>query len=242
MGAQDATGAMFGPVSAVIPAVKDTLDPKSKGAPGRAAAAAYLARDLEPYVIALLEWALADDNQFVRLEAAKGLGQRGNAGSAAKLQPLLDDPTRWCAILPPPRLSASTIGAARTGSRRRPRGSCHFVETPQTVILLMLKRLTGRAANLFGCGYRSISILSLVRRFLNKIRSRNSIRKPIVLVPLSTPGGFADPALFSGVLHFRSPDKTASPSGQLQCKPRPPQSGSRQTCSGSAGPLFSRRT
>jgi HEAT repeat protein len=91
MGAQDATGAMFGPASLVFPAVKDTLDLKGKGAPGRAAAAAYLARDPDPYAIPLLEWALKDDNQFVRLEAARGLAERGNAGSIAKLQPLLDD-------------------------------------------------------------------------------------------------------------------------------------------------------
>jgi HEAT repeat protein len=92
MGAQDATGAMFGPASLAIPAIKDTLDLKSKGAPGRAAAAAFLARDPDPYAITLLEWALGDDNQFVRLEAAKGLGQRGNAGSIPKLQDLLNDP------------------------------------------------------------------------------------------------------------------------------------------------------
>lgn len=91
MGAQDATGAMFGPASIVFPAVKDTLDLKGKGAPGRAAAAAYLARDPDPYAIALLEWALNDDNQFVRLEAARGLAERGNKGSIAKLQPLLED-------------------------------------------------------------------------------------------------------------------------------------------------------
>jgi len=92
MGAQDATGAMFGPASIAIPAIKDTLDLKGKGAPGRASAAAYLARDPDPYAIALLEWALADDNEFVRLEAAKGLGQRGNSGSISKLQTLLADP------------------------------------------------------------------------------------------------------------------------------------------------------
>jgi HEAT repeat protein len=92
MGAQDATGAMFGPASFAIPAVKDALELRSKGAPGRAAAAAYLARDPDPYAITLLEWALADDNQFVRLEAAKALGQRGNSGSIPKLQALLDDP------------------------------------------------------------------------------------------------------------------------------------------------------
>jgi len=89
MGAEDATGAMFGPVSIVLPAVKDSLDLKGKGAPGRAAAAAYLSKDPEPYAIQLLEWGLGDDNQFVRIEAAKGLGQRGNSGSIARLQPLL---------------------------------------------------------------------------------------------------------------------------------------------------------
>jgi HEAT repeat protein len=91
MGAQDATGAMFGPVAVVFPAVKDSLDLKSKGAPGRAAAAAYLSRDPEPYAISLLEWGLKDDNQFVRIEAAKGLGQRGNSGSISKLEPLLSE-------------------------------------------------------------------------------------------------------------------------------------------------------
>ena len=59
--------------------------------PGRAAAAAYLAKDPDPYAVTLLEWALGDDSSFVRVEAAKGLGQRGNAASVAKLVPLLQD-------------------------------------------------------------------------------------------------------------------------------------------------------
>jgi len=88
MGSEDAAGAMFGPASMVIPAVKDTADLKSKGTPGRAAAVAYLAKYPDPYAIELLEWALEDDNQFVRLEAAKGLGERGNAASIQKLQGL----------------------------------------------------------------------------------------------------------------------------------------------------------
>jgi HEAT repeat protein len=90
-GAQDATGAMFGPVSLAIPAAKDLIDLKDKGAPGRAAAAAYLSKDPDPYAVALLEWALNDDQALVRLEGAKGLGQRGNLQSAAKLEPLLKD-------------------------------------------------------------------------------------------------------------------------------------------------------
>jgi len=88
MGSEDAAGAMFGPASMVIPAIKDTTALKSKGAPGRAAAVAYIAKYPDDYAVQLLEWALEDDNQFVRLEAAKGLGERGNAGSIQKLQGL----------------------------------------------------------------------------------------------------------------------------------------------------------
>jgi HEAT repeat protein len=91
MGSEDAAGSMFGPASMVIPAVKDTTDLKSKGAPGKAAAVAYLAKYPDPYAVQLLEWALDDDNQFVRLEAAKALGDRGNSGSIQKLNKLLDD-------------------------------------------------------------------------------------------------------------------------------------------------------
>jgi HEAT repeat protein len=82
---------MFGPASMVIPAIKDTTDLKGKGAPGKAAAVAYLAKYPDPYAIQLLEWALNDDNQFVRLEAAKALGNRGNSGSIAKLESLYFD-------------------------------------------------------------------------------------------------------------------------------------------------------
>jgi HEAT repeat protein len=91
MGAEDATGAMFGPAAMGITAVKDTASLHSKGTPGRAAAAAYLARDPDPYAITLIEWALTDDNQFVRMEAARALGQRGNSESIPKLQAALND-------------------------------------------------------------------------------------------------------------------------------------------------------
>jgi HEAT repeat protein len=91
MGVEDATGAMFGPAAMGIEAARETSDLHAKGAPGRAAAAAYLAKDPDPYAVTLLEWALADDSSYVRVEAAKGLGQRGNAESIAKLVPLLQD-------------------------------------------------------------------------------------------------------------------------------------------------------
>jgi HEAT repeat protein len=67
------------------------LSLQQKGAPGRAAAAAYLAKDPDPYAVTLLEWALGDDNHLVRAEAAKALGERGNAESIGKLEPLLRD-------------------------------------------------------------------------------------------------------------------------------------------------------
>jgi HEAT repeat protein len=91
MGAEDATGAMFGPAAMGFTAAKDAVALKGSGTPGRAAAAAYLAKDPDPYAVTLLEWALGDGNQFVRVEAAKSLGARGNAASIAKLQPLLKD-------------------------------------------------------------------------------------------------------------------------------------------------------
>jgi HEAT repeat protein len=88
MGSQDAIGAMFGPASMVIPAIKNTTDLQGKGTPGRAAAVAYLAKYPDRYAVDLLEWALKDDNRFIRLEAAKDLGGRGDAGSIPKLEAL----------------------------------------------------------------------------------------------------------------------------------------------------------
>ncbi|HVW08359.1 MAG TPA: HEAT repeat domain-containing protein [Bryobacteraceae bacterium] len=88
MGSEDAVGAMFGPASMVIPAIKDTADLQGKGTPGRAAAVAYLAKYPNPYAVDVLEWALKDDNRFIRLEAAKDLGDRGDAGSIPKLEAL----------------------------------------------------------------------------------------------------------------------------------------------------------
>ncbi|HXE61930.1 MAG TPA: HEAT repeat domain-containing protein [Bryobacteraceae bacterium] len=88
MGSQDAVGAMFGPASMVIPAIRDTTALQGKGTPGRAAAVAYLAKYPDPYAVNLLEWALKDDNQFIRLEAAKDLGDRGDSGSIPKLEAL----------------------------------------------------------------------------------------------------------------------------------------------------------
>jgi HEAT repeat protein len=91
MGVEDATGTMFAPGAMGIMAARDAVALRGKGAPGRAAAAAYVAKEPDAYAVTLLEWALGDDNSLVRVEAAKGLGERGNSGSVAKLQPLLQD-------------------------------------------------------------------------------------------------------------------------------------------------------
>lgn len=88
MGSQDAIGAMFGPASIVIPAIRNTTALQGKGTPGRAAAVAYLAKYPDPYAVDLLEWALKDENQFIRLEAVKDLGERGDAASIPKLEAL----------------------------------------------------------------------------------------------------------------------------------------------------------
>ena len=93
MGVTEATGAMFGPASYAIVAVREAIKDKKgdNAAPGRAAAAAVLSKDKDPYAITLLEWALGDSNWAVRVAAAKGVGERGNQDSIAKLVPLLSD-------------------------------------------------------------------------------------------------------------------------------------------------------
>jgi HEAT repeat protein len=91
MGAEDAVGTMFGPAGMGLTAITEVAHLKSKGAPARAAAAAYIAKDPDPYAITLLEWALADDSRWVRIEAAKGVGLRGNGASIPLLEPLLKD-------------------------------------------------------------------------------------------------------------------------------------------------------
>ena len=89
MGAEEATGALFGPASMGLVVAHDVL--KDGGAAGRAIAANYLAKDSDPYALALLEWALGDSNWGVRAAAARGVGEHGNAASIPKLEPVLND-------------------------------------------------------------------------------------------------------------------------------------------------------
>jgi len=64
---------------------------KDGGSPGRTAAVAAIAKDPDPYVVALLEWALADKSWAVRAAVVKALGERGNQNTISKLVPLLRD-------------------------------------------------------------------------------------------------------------------------------------------------------
>jgi HEAT repeat protein len=93
MGVSEAAG-VLGPAGIAVQAVKEALKEAkgtSSGIPGRALAAEVLGKDSDPYALNLLEWALGDDNWAVRVAVCKALGERGNDGTIAKLQPLLND-------------------------------------------------------------------------------------------------------------------------------------------------------
>jgi len=93
MGAKEATGVVFAPASIGIVAIHEALKESRNdpGAPGRAAAAAILGKDPDPYSLVLLEWALGDKSWAVRVAVAKALGERGNEQTIQKLSPLLSD-------------------------------------------------------------------------------------------------------------------------------------------------------
>src|SRR5262249_36501104 len=93
MGLKEATGVFLGPASVSVDAVHEAMKEakKDSGSPGRAAAAAILAKDPDPYSLVLLEWGIGDNNWAVRVAVAKALGERGNQQSMAKLSPLLSD-------------------------------------------------------------------------------------------------------------------------------------------------------
>ena len=93
MGLSEASG-MLGPAGIAVEAVKEALKEAkgvSSGIPGRAIAAEVLGKDSDPYALTLLEWSLGDNNWAVRVAVCKALGERGNDGTIAKLQPMLND-------------------------------------------------------------------------------------------------------------------------------------------------------
>jgi HEAT repeat protein len=93
MGVKEASGTFLGPGSMGIDAIQEAMKEakKDSAAPGRAAAAAILGKDPDPYSLVLLEWGLSDSNWAVRVAVAKALGERGNQQTIVKLSPLLSD-------------------------------------------------------------------------------------------------------------------------------------------------------
>jgi len=124
MGAKEGAGIFFGPAGAAISAIQEAMkeNKKDSGAAGRAAAAAILAKDPDPYSLTLLDWALGDSNWAVRVAVAKALGERGDQHSAVLLSPLLSDPhhaVRYMAAASIVRLSlkVSNTSASNNGSQ-----------------------------------------------------------------------------------------------------------------------------
>ena len=93
MGVSEVSG-ILGPAGIAIQAATEAMKEAkgvSGGIPGRALAAEVLGKDSDPYALTLLEWALDDNNWAVRVAVCKALGERGNDGTIAKLQPMLND-------------------------------------------------------------------------------------------------------------------------------------------------------
>jgi HEAT repeat protein len=93
MGVSEVSG-ILGPAGIAIQAATQAMKEAkgvSGGIPGRALAAEVLGKDSDPYALTLLEWALGDNNWAVRVAVCKALGERGNDGTIAKLQPMLND-------------------------------------------------------------------------------------------------------------------------------------------------------
>lgn len=122
MGAQGASGALLGPGSIAITAIREAVkDTKGDtGAPGRAEAANELAKDQDAYALTLLQWALGDQNWAVRVAVTKALGERGNQDTIPKLSALLTDAhhaVRYMAAASMIRLSDNATSASRASLR-----------------------------------------------------------------------------------------------------------------------------
>ena len=117
MGAESATGAVLPPASMGLDAARQIMALYDNGAPGRASAVDYIAKDPEPYALSLLEWALSDSSAAVRWRAAQALGYRGNDQTIAKLEPLLKDSHKAVADM-----AAAAILKISTGDRTAPAG------------------------------------------------------------------------------------------------------------------------
>jgi len=91
MGAREAAGALFGPLSYGIMAAEEFSKGKDRGASARAIAASLLATDPSAEAARELDDALQDKNWTVRAAAAEALGKLPRQGQLSQLAPLLDD-------------------------------------------------------------------------------------------------------------------------------------------------------
>lgn len=118
MGAKEATGALFGPLSMGFTVAKVVTN--DGGAQGRALAAEYMAKTCDAHSVQLLKWSLQnDDNWLVKAAAARGLGKCGDADDIPALEKYLGDshePLKYQAAAAIVRLSLKEPSAGATAS------------------------------------------------------------------------------------------------------------------------------
>jgi HEAT repeat protein len=92
-GVKNASGTTRGQAPLGVVAIREAMKESKNdpGAPGRAAAAAILGKDPDPYSLVLLEGGLGDKSWAVRVAVIKALGERGNQQTIPKLSVLLSD-------------------------------------------------------------------------------------------------------------------------------------------------------
>ena len=119
MGVSEVSG-ILGPAGIAIQAATEAMKEAkgvSGGIPGRALAAEVLGKDSDPYALTLLEWALDDNNWAVRVAVCKALGERGNDGTIAKLQPMLNDDHRAVRYMAAASMVKLSLKGPSTASR-----------------------------------------------------------------------------------------------------------------------------
>ena len=121
MSAKEASGALLGPYAMGFNMARDAM--KDNGAPGRALAAEYLAKDCDARAVQLLEWALKEDSHWlVKAASARGLGKCGDTPAIPFLEKYLNDshePLKYQAAAAIIRLSM-TAAPASTAANMQP--------------------------------------------------------------------------------------------------------------------------
>ncbi len=110
MAVKNVSGTFLGPGAMGVTLAENAL--KDQGAAGRIIAVCMLENDPHKEALAVLEWALADNNPAVRAAVCRALGHRGNRATIDKLKSLAEDskekdPVRYMAAAAILRLSAA---------------------------------------------------------------------------------------------------------------------------------------